>query len=173
MAQREFVYKNPRRVVAGTVGQPGERVFYIQAEQDSAVTSVELEKQQVAALAEHLDEILDTLPGSSDVTPAQPDTGPLSMPLESDFRVTSITFGWESGTSRLVLELRGASAGGTEEDSSLTVHLTMEQARSFIQRSQLVVAAGRRACPLCEQPINPTGHICPRANGYHRHALTD
>jgi uncharacterized repeat protein (TIGR03847 family) len=42
------------------------------------------------------------------------------------------------------------------------------QARAFARRCARVVSAGRPACPFCGQPLDPTGHICPRANGYRR-----
>ena len=44
--------------MAGTVGQPGNRTFYLQAVHDSRVISVMLEKQQVAVLAERIAALL-------------------------------------------------------------------------------------------------------------------
>ena len=54
-----YMYDPPQRFVAGAVGQPGERTFYLQATDGSRVTSVSLEKFQVTQLAERLDELLD------------------------------------------------------------------------------------------------------------------
>jgi uncharacterized repeat protein (TIGR03847 family) len=48
------------------------------------------------------------------------------------------------------------------------VRLTPQAARVFIERARRVVAAGRPPCPLCGQPLDPAGHLCPRHNGYHR-----
>ena len=171
MDRREFVYTSPRRFVAGTVGQPGERVFYLQAADEATITSVMVEKQQVSALADRIETLLSEIPDSDDGPQLDPDTAPLAMPLECEMRIESITFGWESSTDRLVLEFEGQPDDAPEATAVLVVHLTTSQARAFAHRSHLLVAAGRRACPLCEQPINPSGHICPRANGYHRHAL--
>ena len=60
-----YSYDPPERFVAGTVGQPGERTFYLQASGRGRVTSVALEKIQVSRLAERLDELLDEVLGNS------------------------------------------------------------------------------------------------------------
>ncbi len=49
----------PDRFVAGTVGEPGQRTFFLQARTGVRLVSVALEKQQVAALAERIDALLD------------------------------------------------------------------------------------------------------------------
>ncbi|HEY5033265.1 MAG TPA: DUF3090 family protein, partial [Actinomycetes bacterium] len=41
-------------------------------------------------------------------------------------------------------------------------------ARAFAQRAAAVVGAGRPPCPFCGLPLDPTGHLCPRQNGYRR-----
>jgi uncharacterized repeat protein (TIGR03847 family) len=46
------------------------------------------------------------------------------------------------------------------------VRLTPLAARAFVERSLRTVAAGRPPCPFCGLPLDPTGHICPRKNGY-------
>ena len=57
-----FDYDPPERFVAGTVGEPGSRTFFLQARSGNRLTSVALEKQQVAFLAERLEELLDEVP---------------------------------------------------------------------------------------------------------------
>ena len=46
------------------------------------------------------------------------------------------------------------------------VRLTPLAARAFVERALRTVAAGRPPCPFCGLPLDPTGHICPRKNGY-------
>ncbi|MGW4799287.1 DUF3090 family protein, partial [Nonomuraea sp. NPDC004297] len=46
-----FDYDPPERFVAGALGQPGARVFFLQARAEGRLTTVALEKLQVAALA--------------------------------------------------------------------------------------------------------------------------
>ena len=187
-------YDSPDRFVAGTVGQPGERTFFLQAREGSRITSVVVEKQQVSVLAEHLDRVLDEVVrrsgGEVDVPPASTtprDTDPLDAPITEEFRVGTMTIAWDPSIARIVIEL--FSNVDTDEESEqesravepdpdpaeevdadevFVVKLTASYARDFVARAQALVAAGRPPCPFCLQPIDPQGHICPRANGYRR-----
>ena len=49
-----FDVADPMVFTAGTVGPPGKRVFYIQAQGDGVVVTLKCEKQQVGALADYL-----------------------------------------------------------------------------------------------------------------------
>jgi uncharacterized repeat protein (TIGR03847 family) len=183
-------YDAPDRFVAGTVGQPGERTFFIQAREGNRMTSVACEKQQVSVLAEHLDRVLDEVlrrsAGEVDVPPASSkarDTDPLDAPITEEFRVGTMTIAWDPSIDRIVIELfsnvdvaeettEAPPAAAAEEsdeieaDEVFVVKITASYARDFVARAQALVAAGRPSCPFCLQPIDPQGHICPRANGY-------
>jgi len=185
-------YDAPDRFVAGTVGQPGERTFFLQAREGNRLTSVVCEKQQLSVLAEHLDRVLDEVQrrsaGQVDVPPASStarDTEPLDAPINEEFRVGTMTIAWDPSIDRIVIELfsnvdvddeepAGATSGSaTEEpdeidaDEVFVVKITASYARDFVARAQALVA-GRPSCPFCLQPLDPQGHICPRANGYRR-----
>jgi uncharacterized repeat protein (TIGR03847 family) len=183
-------YDAPDRFVAGTVGQPGERTFFLQAREGNRMTSVACEKQQVSVLAEHLDRVLDEVlrrsAGGVDVPPASSkarDTDPLDAPITEEFRVGTMTIAWDPSIDRIVIELfsnvdvveestqppPAAAAEESDEieaDEVFVVKITASYARDFVARAQALVAAGRPSCPFCLQPIDPQGHICPRANGY-------
>ena len=186
-------YDAPDRFVAGTVGQPGERTFFLQAREGNRLTSVVCEKQQLSVLAEHLDRVLDEVQrrsaGQVDVPPASStarDTEPLDAPINEEFRVGTMTIAWDPSIDRIVIELfsnvdvddeepAGATSGSaTEEpdeidaDEVFVVKITASYARDLVARAQALVAAGRPSCPFCLQPLDPQGHICPRANGYRR-----
>jgi uncharacterized repeat protein (TIGR03847 family) len=187
-------YDAPDRFVAGTVGQPGERTFFLQAREGNRITSVACEKQQVSVLAEHLDRVLDEVlrrsSGTIDVPPAVSavsDTQPLDAPITEEFRVGTMTIAWDPTIERIVIELfsnvdveeeptepelEAASAEEAvdeiEADEVCVVKITAIGAREFVARAQALISAGRPACPFCLQPIDPSGHICPRANGYRR-----
>ncbi|NLV78896.1 MAG: DUF3090 domain-containing protein [Rhodococcus sp.] len=181
MARAIHVFRTPDRFVAGTVGEPGDRVFYLQAVHDTRVVSVVLEKQQVQILADRMGLLLDevhrrfgtNLPDTPDV-----DTGPLVTPIEAEFRVGTMGLGWDADSGAVVVELLAVTE--TEIDESVVlddteegpdavrVFLTPVQARGFAARSEVVVAAGRTPCPLCGEPISGEGHICVRTNGYLR-----
>lgn len=164
----------PERFIAGTVGPPGQRQFYLQAAAAGRVVSVAAEKGQVAMLGERIGEMLTeyaTHRASEDIA----DNAPLDMPIDEEFTVGTIRLDWDPLTELLVLHLvpYGADVDDTTDLALLDVPvvrvaLRPETARAFARRCALVVAAGRPACPFCGNPIDPTGHICPRANGYKR-----
>jgi uncharacterized repeat protein (TIGR03847 family) len=182
----------PERFVAGTVGPPGQRTFFLQARAGSRLVSVALEKQQVAALAERVDELLDEVMASQtseDLIPAVAplalqDNGPLEQPIEEEFRAGTMTLSWDPTDERVVIEVfpfsdvnvvgpdqLGQDLEELEEpepDEVLLVRLTAGAARAFVARSESVLGAGRPSCPFCGNPIDPEGHLCVRANGFRR-----
>lgn len=178
-----FTYDPPERFIAGTVGQPGERTFYLQASAKGRVTSVVLEKAQVSRLAERLEELLDeelrAAGGVSSVPAVAPaalvDDGELDLPLLEEFRVGPIALAWDADTERVVIEAQEESETPVEyltdevpEDGPgvLRVRITAAAARAFSQRAQQIVGQGRPPCPLCGLPLDSDGHICPRQNGH-------
>ncbi len=187
-------FEQPDRFVAGTVGQPGQRTFFLQAKEGSRVTSVALEKQQVSVLAERVDELLDEAlrqTGGDAAIPAVAPVGvgdkqPLDQPIVEEFRVGTITLSWDSQAGRVVIELFPVSdeevVVETEDDAEeelalevevaasevLIVKLEPGYARAFVRRAQSVVSAGRAPCPFCGGPLDPEGHLCPRSNGFRR-----
>ena len=187
MSRAIHVFRTPDRFVAGTVGQPGNRTFYLQAVHDNRVISVLCEKQQVAVLAERIAALLveinrrfgTPLPPESAVA----DLSPLVMPVDAEFRVGTMGLGWDAEAGSVVVELLAVSE--TEFDASVIlddaeegpdavrVFLSPESARQFADRSQRVISAGRPPCPLCDEPLDPEGHLCVRTNGYLRGGLAD
>jgi len=221
MPRRLFNFDPPDRFVAGTIGQPGNRTFFLQARRAGQIVSVVLEKVQVAVLAERLGVLLDELEARGIALPTEvviADTAPLDEPINESFRATTLTLGWDGDTEQILVEARaedededdesedggdeadddtaededdpeiidlseveglaGSPAGellaafeGVDDDAegpdTLRVRLSVEGARAFVNRAVEVVAAGRLPCPLCGQPLDPQGHICPRRNGHY------
>jgi uncharacterized repeat protein (TIGR03847 family) len=178
-----YTYDPPDRFVAGTVGQPGERTFYLQASGNGQVTSVVLEKVQVSRLAKRLDELLDDelrTSGTNSAVPATApasltDDGPLDLPLLEEFRVGIIALAWDAESERVVIEAQEESetpveylADDVPEDGPgvLRVRITAAAARAFSQRALQLVGPGRPPCPLCGLPLDASGHVCPRQNGH-------
>lgn len=172
-------YLDPERFVAGTVGPPGQRVFFLQAHDGKRTTSAALEKEQVRVLAERLDGMLDLLlrrgvsgppiPAVSD--PSDRDSDPLFAPVEEDFRVAVLRIAWDGDAERVLIEAASEPAEDDEDELQgeiLSVRITGKAARAFVDRAESVVAAGRPPCPFCTLPLDPEGHICPRSNGYRR-----
>jgi len=191
MPRRRYIFDPPDRFVAGTVGQPGERSFFLQAREGGRVVSVALEKIQVAVLAERLAALLDELGrrGVAEVEDvaelempeeaAGDDVSALDEPVDEAFRAGSLTLGWDGGAGRVLVEARAVDEDGEavdpdeddDEDEDgpdlLRVRMTAAAARGFVARAERVVAAGRPPCPLCGAPLDPLGHICPRRNGHY------
>ncbi|WP_036318626.1 DUF3090 domain-containing protein [Microbispora sp. ATCC PTA-5024] len=188
-----FDYDPPDRFVAGAVGQPGARTFFLQARGQGRITTVALEKFQVAVLADRLDELLDEVlrrsGGRAPVPAMAPaelaDQGPLDLPLDEDFRVGTMALAWDPDTSQVIIEAQEAGESDDDEEDEddlladdrpepavLRVRISAAAARAFSRRALEVVAAGRPPCPLCGRPLDPEGHICVRLNGHHPGGLT-
>lgn len=186
-------YDPPERFVAGTVGQPGQRTFFLQARAGTRVTSVALEKQQVSVLATRIDELLDEVMSASEsagagtvpaVAPLDlEDNDPLEQPIDEEFRAGTMTLSWDPADQRIVLEVFPYNEEAVvspdqpeeeieepEHEEMLLVRLPAGSARAFAKRAQAVVGAGRQSCQFCGNPIDPQGHLCPRANGFKRTA---
>ncbi|MDT5033109.1 MAG: hypothetical protein QOC94_3280 [Actinoplanes sp.] len=202
MTHQVHAFEPPERFVAGTVGEPGDRTFFLQARGGGRVISVALEKVQVSLLAEKLEELLTEASRRFGVDlPEVPkltdnDNAPLETPVDEEFRVGTLGLAFDVDTTTVVIEAIEAGDGeaevelGADDDDSdpddiadddddnddepdddldrLRVRLTPQATRAFIDRAKRVVAAGRPPCPLCGQPLDPAGHLCPRHNGYHR-----
>jgi len=180
VTRQVFDFQTPARFVVGTVGMPGERTFFIQVREGSQVTSVALEKAQVAALAERVDQLLDEVSSTRAMEgeipevapPALHDSAPLDVPIVEEFRVGAMALGWDEASRRVVVEAHAVTEDGEEvpdiadddTDGPDTLRVWLDPAH----RARHVVSAGRPPCPFCTQPLDPDGHICPRANGYRR-----
>lgn len=166
----------PDRVVVGTVGPPGRRTFYLQVRTGGRATSVVMEKQQAAALADLLDQLLDDV--ASDAThpvnvpaetpPELVDDDPLDPPDDPLFRTGAMRLGWDPRTLQVVVEAYPSEEGDDERlvepdepGQLLKVRMPVGTARAFVQRTRRVVEAGRPTCPLCGLPVDPEGHVCP------------
>jgi len=117
MPRQIFVFDPPDRLVVGTVGQPGERTFFLQARGGGQLTSVVLEKVQVAALAERLEQLLDELVrasgGAASVPAIAPtellDNAPLEQPIIEEFRVGALSLGWDPDAEVVVIQAQAVS----------------------------------------------------------------
>jgi uncharacterized repeat protein (TIGR03847 family) len=150
-----------------------------------------LEKVQAQVLAERMALLLAEVARRGvhvpeALAPGDDDTAPLDEPLVEAFRVGTMTLAWDGESDEIIVEAReqveeeddeeGAEDEGSDElelaDDDPTgpdlvrVRLTPTRARAFAERALRMVAAGRPPCPVCGQPLDPSGHLCPRRNGY-------
>jgi uncharacterized repeat protein (TIGR03847 family) len=143
---------------------------------------------QVAVLADRLNQLLDELEQRGIARTADiaggPDGEPLDEPVIEAFRAGTLTLGWDGDTERVLVEAREQTADDDEEETEedeesvvadddpegpdvFRVQLSAPAARAFVARAVAVVASGRPPCPLCGQPLDAQGHICPRRNGHY------
>ncbi|KAB7742957.1 DUF3090 family protein [Nostocoides sp. F2B08] len=161
----------PTRCVVGTVGPPGERTFFVQVRAEGRSAAVSIEKFHVTTLADRINDVLDRVAGASASETAAAlvaDNDPLEAPIEEDFRVTTVRLLWDAERGAVVVELYDEDPDEAEAAQGIRVWLSPQHARAFARRALAVAAAGRPPCPFCGGPLEASGHICPRANGYRR-----
>jgi uncharacterized repeat protein (TIGR03847 family) len=159
-----FDLEAPDHFAAGTIGPPGQRVFYLQAREAGVLVTLKLEKEQIGALAEYLGRLLPRLPAvaaevSGDLT--------LLEPVEAAWSVRSLGVGYDEAHDRIAIvanELIDEDAEG--EPATARFLVTREQAAAFVTHARDLITAGRPTCPLCSRPKDPEGHICARSNGF-------
>ncbi len=160
------------RITTNAVGEPGQRVFYLQARKGLDLVTLICEKEHVSALSVAIEQLLlsmveDDADAVVEPDPAIHESMELESPLEPAFRVAEVNLGYDQVSGRLVIiayELLPE-----DDDSRPSVArfwATPTQMRAFSIHGQEVVAAGRPTCAMCGEPIDPEGHFCPRKNGH-------
>lgn len=166
----EFDLPDVDRFTAGTVGPPGQRVFYLQAVAGGEVVTLRCEKGQVAALAEYFAELLHDLP----IVPAEqlPTELDLVEPVQEAFVVGQLGVVFDEGRDRMVVRADELVAEDEPDDVTpgmARMALTRAQVQAFVVHATRLVSSGRPNCPLCGRPIDPEGHMCIKTNGHKKH----
>lgn len=159
---------------AGAVGEPGQRVFYLQAAQGEHVVTLRLEKQQVAALCEHLAAMMADLP---EVDPAPGGSTGLRAPVDAAWVVGAMGVAYEQADDRILVVAEELSAEPVDDDTfddlfevlgdqagTARFHIPRSLVPGFVEHGLSVIGAGRPVCDLCQGPMDPSGHHCPRLN---------
>lgn len=168
----KYEFTTPERFVAGTVGEPGERAFYLQIRSNARLFSVAVEKAQVQAISARLEVMVAEIRKSNPLMIIEKlpiDDAPLESPIDAEFQIGAISLAWDEESKLICVEL--FELEDDEEDAEgevVAINITVAMAAAFAARSKAVVNAGRLPCPFCGIPIDPRGHLCPRANGYRR-----
>ena len=196
MPRRIFDFDPPDSFAPAVVGQPGDRQFFLRATRAGQTVNVALEKVQVALLAERVVALLGEVRRrgipiadpevelsvtellAESPTPAEPEPPTATdEAVREQFRVGTLALAWEVDGGRVMIEARELRPEADDEPDEiddddpngpdlLRVHLTPAEALAFVQTANELVAAGRPPCPVCGQPLDPQGHLCPRRNGY-------
>jgi uncharacterized repeat protein (TIGR03847 family) len=170
MAEAQHDFASVDAIDAESIGTPGKRTFRLRILRGDDSAALWMEKQQVAALGEALPRLLEQL-----TTPdqhADEDAESIaSFPDDPtiEFKVGRMALGYAVQEDRLVLVAHDIEAGEDESiPPTLSCRFTREQARSLSESCAEAVAGGRPICQLCHRPIDPEGHMCPRANGHQK-----
>ena len=162
-----FEFLSPDHFTAGAVGQPGQRVFYVQSREKGQLVTLKSEKEQVRALAEYLGSLLNRLPGGGAPVPANL---ALIEPIDAAWAVASIAVGYDEARDRILVVANEAVEEDAEgEPASARFLISRAQAAAFVKQADTLMKASRPICPWCNQPRDPTGHTCPRSNGHVHH----
>jgi uncharacterized repeat protein (TIGR03847 family) len=160
------------RITTDAIGEPGSRVFYLQARQGGQLVTLICEKEHVALLAEAIGELLESLAGDDIDAVAEPDPVieqgmDLEYPLEPAFRAGQVRLGYDQDSKLLVILAYELMDEYDDDPPSVArFWATPAQMRAFSIHGQEVVAAGRPICAMCGEPMDPEGHFCPRKNGH-------
>lgn len=173
---RSFELPEADWATVGTVGDPGQRTFYLQARQDSQLLTLKLEKQQVAALAHFLGEVLADLPAPTDPAGDVPPTD-LVEPVLAEWPVGGLQLSYDGVADRVVI--MAEEIGLEDDDTALDpdtptdvdigvarIGITRVTAAAISRVGSELVEAGRPVCGLCGRPMHPEGHSCPKTNGH-------
>lgn len=162
----------PDVFTADFTGAPGARTFYLQARGSSGVHSFLLEKQQVAILAEKLQEMLLVIDEDDTIKSAAPQRDPalhLEEPVDPEWRVGTIGLLYDDALDTIVIVVQEVGPDEDEEeddDSGYRFFLRRDQVRSLVLHALAAVGEGRPSCQLCGLPMDPEGHVCPASNGH-------
>ena len=174
----------PDRFVAGTVGPPGQRTFFLQASEGPRVTSVSLEKQQVVVLADRVNDLLDDFAGgeaADEVAAEVEDNAPLDTPIEDEFRVGTMSLGWDAERHVVILECHdGDETVELDEDGDPVIVDEDAEDRTIFRvviRPSIARAFARRAAPSSSRPgahpaRSAADHLTPPDTSAHARTAT-
>jgi len=157
------------------VGPPGQRVFYLQSRDGDRLITLKVEKEHVRALAEYLGGLLARVKGASGAARGATE---LIEPLDTAWDVGSLAVGYDESQDRVVVEASELIEPAEEEEGApapepapamARFRITRAQAAAFVERANELMKGGRPTCPVCSRPMDPEGHVCPRANGHVKH----
>ncbi len=162
-------------ITGDALGEPGQRVFYIQATQGLKSYTVLIEKIQLQSLAVGIEQFLAEVarqnPNLEEIAPDYVEEEMhIRPPVEPLFRVGEIGLGYDPGRDRVVLLVRELPPEGQDPESAAVIRFwcTRAQLHKMARWGAEVVARGRPICPQCGEPMDAEGHFCPKKNG-HRH----
>lgn len=170
MADARYDFASVDAIDAESIGEPGKRMFRVRVLEGDQSAALWVEKQLLAALGESLPRLLDQLNTSDQHGGEEAETITLFPDDPTvEFRVGRMALGYAASEDRVVLVAHDVE-DGEEGDlpPTFSCRFTRQQARMLSEACSEAVAGGRPTCPLCQRPMDPEGHMCPRANGHQK-----
>ncbi len=162
-----------QRMRADALGEPGHRRFRIIAIIDGVTHIVWMEKQQLQALGMAIEQLLEQVPVDEDVVIDAEPVVEFDENTRNQFRVGRIELGYDVGHNRVVISTFDIQQEDEEETATLVLRLNLRQSADLSADAASLVAAGRPLCPMCGQPMDADGHVCPQQNGHLPLSLED
>lgn len=178
MARVEIELNPVDQITTDAIGQPGQRVFYIQGVQGEQTVTLIVEKLQIQTLSLGVEEFLLELRGrfpelDETTSDYEEDRMRIQPPVDPLFRVGELALGYDRDTDRVMILAREVLDSGSEEPqdgepagSEVRFWCTRDQLHAMSRWGLEVSGRGRPICPYCGQPMEPSGHFCPKRNGY-------
>ena len=174
-----YRHNNTLRFIVSAIGEPGEREFFLQIKSPDGINTIAVEKEQVRALSDQISNLIAEVrrsglapKGDTSVAP-KIDNEPIEFPIEKDFQLGVANLAWRNNQIELTLQAISSDdlilLDDLEDGPDLIIStIPIDLAKGFCLRANDLVNQGRPACPFCGLPMNQSGHLCPRANGYRR-----
>jgi uncharacterized repeat protein (TIGR03847 family) len=164
-----FDLRDVNHCTVGSVGEPGQRAFFIQAGETGQLVALRLEKQQVSALAQYLRQALEDLPELAETEVIA--SGELIEPVVAEWVVGALGVAYDDTAEAFVIAAEELvdPDDPTAEGARARFHLTRPRVAGFVTRADSAARGGRPPCPICGGPMDPAGHVCPRSNGHGTH----
>ena len=165
MAELSTEFDNVTSLRAEAIGGPGQRTFRILVDGGASTAVIWLEKEQLFQLALAVHRLVATLPQGQSDQSEQVEEGSATFPSQLEFKLGKLALGHDAASEKFVIEAHDMES---DEDAPpvLRVWGDRSQIEAFAEEALEVCAAGRAICPMCDGPIDSTGHLCPRTNGH-------
>ena len=163
-------------VTADAIGQPGQRVFYLQGWKNDDIITVIIEKFQLQHLAvaveQFLAELSQRMPAlSSAAGDYDEERMQILPPVEPMFRVSELALSYDPEADLVGLiarEVPSEAEADHPEGTVVRYWCSRSQVRALAHWGMEVTRRGRPTCPQCGQPMDAEGHFCERKNGHKR-----
>jgi uncharacterized repeat protein (TIGR03847 family) len=175
---------NPcKRLTIDAIGKPGQRTFFIQGETEDEKVTLIFEKIQlqslIVAIIRFFEELHQKYP---DLNHEKGDflepSMRISPPVDPLYRIGEVNLIYQSENDQVCMATKEIVFEQNEPPTLLSEQIDARIVNFWCSRDQLsqlanwgvdLIQRGRPICPLCNEPIEPEGHLCPKKNGHKKH----